>query len=43
MEVITLLLVLLALALIARRWGADSTESRDSLEWKRRQERGFFL
>ena len=44
MEIILLLVLLLALGLAlglaALRWGANSTDSLNSPEWKRREERG---
>jgi len=47
MEIILLLVLLLvlglALGIAALRWGANSTDSLNSLEWKRREERGGIL
>jgi hypothetical protein len=40
MEILLLLMLLLALGLAALRWGANSTDSLNSPEWKRRSERG---
>jgi hypothetical protein len=40
MEILLVLLLLLALGLAAVCWGANSTESLNSPEWKRRWERG---
>jgi len=40
MEILLFLLLILALALIARCWGTDSI---DSPEWKYREARGRFL
>ena len=40
MEILLLLMLLLALGIAALRWGANSTDSLNSPEWKRRLERG---
>jgi hypothetical protein len=40
MELLLFAVFLLALDLVAMRWGTNSTERIYSLEWKRRQERG---
>ena len=40
MEILLLLMLLLALGIAALRWGANSTDSLNSPEWKRRWERG---
>lgn len=43
MEILLLLILLLALGIAALRWGANSTDSLNSPEWKRRLERsGIF-
>ncbi len=43
MELLVFVVVLLAFAEAAARWGADSSERIDSREWKRRLQRGSFL
>lgn len=43
MELLFFVVVLLAVAVAAVRWGADSTEGVNSREWKRRLERGGIL
>ena len=40
MEILILLVLLLALGIAVLRWGTNSTDSLNSPEWKRRQERG---
>lgn len=37
MEILILLILLVALALAASRWGFNSNDSIDSLEWERRR------
>ena len=37
MELVALIISLILLDLVALRWGADSRDTIDSLEWKRRQ------
>ena len=37
MDIIILLILLIALAQAALRWGADSKDGFNSLEWERRQ------
>lgn len=43
MDLLLFVVVLLAFAGAAVRWGADSSEWIDSHEWKRRLQRGSFL
>ena len=43
MEILLFLLLILAFALVAQRWGTDSTDSIDNPEWKRREGRGNFV
>jgi hypothetical protein len=40
MEILLLLVLVFALGIAVLRWGANSTDSLNSPEWKRRQERG---
>jgi len=43
MEFIIVLVILMALDVVAWRWGANSTERFDSPQGRRREERGMFL
>ncbi|MDQ6693195.1 MAG: hypothetical protein M3014_02060 [Chloroflexota bacterium] len=38
MEIILIIVMLLVLGIVAARWGVDSREGPDSLEWERRRD-----